>query len=152
MIYNGIYHKIWPYMVQYLHFRILKFPLILWCWLFWWYFTIIVCHVMVIHLWYFIWDSTWFEMYVCDTMSINCEYTQRIWISQKQNDNEWLFDKWFACSSLLSTSMTSMMFRIDACQNCWSENIDLWNRFGQAKSTWILFKQIFMMVGSSHSW
>ena len=61
MIYNGIYHKIWPYMVQYLHFRILKFPLILWCWLFWWYFTIIVCHVMVIHLWYFIWDSTWFE-------------------------------------------------------------------------------------------
>ena len=23
-------HKIWPYMVQYLHFRILKFPLILW--------------------------------------------------------------------------------------------------------------------------
>jgi hypothetical protein len=23
-------HKIWPYMVQYLHFRILKFPLMIW--------------------------------------------------------------------------------------------------------------------------
>ena len=27
---KGIYPKIWPYMVQYLHFRILEFPLIIW--------------------------------------------------------------------------------------------------------------------------
>ena len=86
----------------------------------WWF--QFVCHVMVIYLWYIIGDSTWFEMYVCDTMAINCEYSLRIWISQK-NNNEWFFDKWFACSSSLSTSMTSLMFRIDACQNCWSKNI-----------------------------
>ena len=30
LIFMKYHHKIWPYMVQYLHFRILKFPLIKW--------------------------------------------------------------------------------------------------------------------------
>ena len=29
---RGYTPKIWPYMVQYLHFRILEFPLIFWLW------------------------------------------------------------------------------------------------------------------------